>query len=274
MSLLQRPIINLFDLTLTPLQSLSPLWSLGLVSMAVGLLMLLVFRYASDQSRLRETKNAIKANVLEMWLFRDDPRVMLSSQGRLFRLNGRYLKLAAKPLLVVIFPIALILIHLESWYGYRPLHVGEAAIVSVQLAPGQTGFLKLASLRAKDGLSVETPPLRITPARQVNWRIRAEAFGTHVLQVEVSGQKVEKTLIVSDKLVPVSPRRVLDGFWNQLLNPREMPIPEPSPVEQVEVRYPTRTIALFGWKMHWITAFFMISILSGFALKGWFRVEL
>jgi hypothetical protein len=265
--------MNIFDLTLTPLQSLSPLWSLSLVSLAAGLLMLVVFRYASDQRCIRETKNAIKANLLELWLFREDPRIMLSSQGRILRLNGRYLKLALKPLLVGIIPMALILIHLEGWFGYRPLRPGEAAIVSVQLAPGETGFLTRASLQASDGLSVETPPLRIMPER-VDWRIRAKAFGTHVLQVEVLGQRVEKSLIVSEKLVPVSPRRVLDGFWNEVLNPREMSIPKTSPVEQVEIRYPTRSITVFGWEMHWITAFFLISIVSGFALKGLFRVDL
>jgi hypothetical protein len=271
---LQLLIIGIFDLMLSPLQSVSPLWSLSLVSVAAGLLMLLVFRYASDQRRIKETKNAIKAHVLELWLFRDDPRIMLASQGRILRLNLRYLKLAVKPLLVVIFPMALMLIYLEGWFSYRPLRPGEAAIVSVQLTPGQTGSLNQASLQANAGLSVETPALRIPAASEVDWRIRAESVGTHLLQIEVPGQKVEKTLIVSDKLVPVSPRRVIDGFWNKLLNPREKPILKASPLEQVEIHYPIRSIVVFGWEMHWIAVFFIISVISGIALKGLFRVEL
>lgn len=274
MSSLQLLIIGFFDLTLRPLQSLSPLWPLSLVSLMAGLLMLLVFRYVSDQQRIRKTKNAIKAHVLELWLFRDDPRIMLSSQGQILRLNGRYLKLALKPLLVVIFPMALILVYLEGWFGYRPLRPGEAAIVSMQVTAGEVGLLQGASLATNDGLSVETPPLRIPPARQVDWRIRAQALGTHILQVEVSGQKVEKTLIVSDKLVPVSPRRVLDRFWSKLLNPREMPIPTDSPVEQIQIGYPARSVAIFGWEMHWIGVFFIVSIMSGLVFKGLFRVEL
>ena len=139
---------------------------------------------------------------------------------------------------------------------------------------GKIGLLERASLEANNGLRVETPPLRIPLAKEVDWRIRANAFGKHTLWVEVPGHRLEKTLIVSDKLIPVSPRRTLDSFWNALLNPTEPPIPEDSPVEEIEVHYPARTIPILGWEMHWIVVFFIISILSGLALKGFFQIEI
>jgi hypothetical protein len=78
---------------------------------------------------------------------------------------------------------------------------------------------------------------------------------------------------VSEKLIGFSRRRGVDSFWNTLLNPIELPIPRGASVEQIQVGYPARTISIFGWKMHWIVVFFLISIISVFALKGILRVE-
>jgi len=265
---------KLIELALSPFESISPLWVLSLVSVMTGLLMLLIFRYTSDQQRIRETKNAIKAHLLELWLFRDDLRIMLSAQGQILRLNGRYLRLAMKPMMFLILPVALLLISLEAWFGYRPLRPGEVVIVSMRVSDGKIELLERASLEVNGGLTVETPPLRIPLAKEVDWRIRATAVGTHTLQVKVLNHTVEKPLVVSDKLIPVSPRRVLDSFWNKLLNPMEPPIPSDSPVEQIAVHYPARKIEVFGWEMHWIAIFFIISVVSVLSLKGLFRVEL
>jgi len=257
-----------------PFLSTSPWWALGVVSLVTGFLMVLIFRYTSNQQGIRDTKNVIKAHVLELWLFRDDPRIMLSAQGQLLRLQVRYLRLAAIPMLALMVPVGLLLLSLDGWFGYRPLHAGETAIVSVQLRAGEPGLLERASMEAEAGVTIETPPLRIMQAQEVDWRIRAITSGAHTLWVNLDRHKVEKTVMVSDQLVHVAPQRIQGAFWKTFLHPGERPIPEDSPVQQIEVHYPARAMTIFGWDMHWIVVFFILSIFCGFALKGLLRVEL
>jgi uncharacterized membrane protein (DUF106 family) len=284
MELVQLLISSFVDLTLSPLQSISPLWALSLFSLMAGLFMLLIFRYTSDQQRIRETKNGIKAHLLELWLFRDDMRIMLSAQGQILRLNGRYLKLAMKPFMVLVIPMTLILISLEGWFGYRPLRPGEVAIVTVQVSDGETGLLQKASLEANNGLRVETPPLRIPPAKEVDWRIRAGEPGIHKVSLDLSGlptaqavqagRRLEKQVVVSQGLARVSPARLSSGFWQTLLHPSESPIPQGLGIQRIDIRYPTRSIKVFHWKIHWLVYFFVLSIVFAFAFKRIFKVEL
>ena len=40
------------------------------------------------------------------------------------------------------------------------------------------------------------------------------------------------------------------------------------------IGYPTSGLPFLGWTMHWLIAFFLLSIIFGFALKGLFKVEI
>ncbi|MBI4488595.1 MAG: hypothetical protein HY694_05880 [Deltaproteobacteria bacterium] len=267
-------ISNLFDLIMSPFQSISPLWALSLFSLLAGLLMLLIFRYTSDQKRIKETKNGIKAHLLELWLFRDDPWIMISAQWQLLRLNGRYMRLALKPMLVMIVPMALILISLEGWFGYRPLQPGEAVIISVQVGDEELGLLEKASLKANGAITVETPPLRIQSAHEVDWRVRASRVGVHKVSLDLTESILEKQVVVTQGLARVSSSRLSSELWQVLLYPGEPHIPQQFGIQRIDVHYPARSINIFHWSLHWLVVFFVLSIVFALVFKRIFKVEL
>lgn len=45
------------------------------------------------------------------------------------------------------------------------------------------------------------------------------------------------------------------------------------PVREISVNYPSRSINVFGWETHWVV-FLVFTIITGFALKSLFRVEI
>jgi hypothetical protein len=55
--------------------------------------------------------------------------------------------------------------------------------------------------------------------------------------------------------------------------PSEAPI-DNATVTAIEVLHPPAEVDVLGWRTHWLVPFLGLSILSGFALKGVFRVEL
>jgi hypothetical protein len=235
---------------------------------------LLIFRYTSDPERVRVTKNAIKAHLLEFWLFRDDPRIILSAQGRILRLNGRYLQLMLKPAVILLLPMMLLLFALDGWFAFRPLHPGEAAIVTVQVTEGEAALLEKASLEASSGLTIETLPLRIPPANELNWRIRAQTVGTHTVSVNFPDHREEKQVVVSQEFTRVSPSRQNSALWQALLSPSEPPVPQQAGLQRIDIDYPARSIEIFNWHVHWLVAFFILSTLFAFAFRRVFRVEL
>lgn len=264
-----------FDYLLTPISSLSPFLVLCIASVLAGIMMLLIFRFTSDQRKIKESKDKMKAHLIEILLFKNNPRVILSAQKNLLLYNARYMKHAFKPMLYMILPVSLLLIQLDGWFGYRPLKIGESAIVFVKLSEEGPKLLSNISLEGDKGLTVETPLLRIPETGEINWRIRADAPGEHTLTINASSHKIRKKIKVSQtKLTRLSRFMVGSTFWAVLLNPGEGPIEKSSYIQRIGVGYPSREIEIFGWRSHWLLLFFVLSIAGALLFRRFLRTEI
>ncbi len=210
-----------------------------------------------------------------MLLFHDDLRATLGAQGRILQYNFRYLVSTLKPLVVISIPLLFVLIHLEFWFGYQPLKAGEAAILKVKVADGQRPSRMKLALQPSDGIDVETLPLRIDLEHEVDWRLRAKKMGLQRIFLEVAGETIKKQVAVGgNTLTQVFPAQTRAGWRNELLNPGEPVIPASSVIEKIEISYPRDEMNfLFGWRLHWLVAYFILTILFAFVLKPFLKVE-
>ena len=269
-------INSFFNLLISPLKNTDPIWSLAFFSLVIGILMLIIFRFTSNQQKIRETKSKIRAYIFELSLFKDEIGIVLSAQKNIFIYNFKYIKYALTPMLFMMVPLGVILIQLDSWYGHRPLRPDESAIVSLKLHDGDDSPSDI-TLTSGDGIKIETTPLRIPDQNEIDWRIRAQEAGDQDLTFNVSGEEIRQKVVVSEKgLMQVSPfaSASASGFRDTLLNPAQKPLPAGSRVEQIKIGYPANSIEIFKWHVHWLVVVFVLSIVFGFALKGLFRVEI
>ena len=275
MAFLNSLLNGLFDVLLYPFRTLDAWWGMLYVSLLTGLLMLAVFKLTSNQAGIRAAKDRIKAHLLEMRLFKDNFHVSLGAQRRILAANLRYLRFSTKPLLVMIVPLVLILIQLNFWFAYEPLAVGEPVVLKVRLDAGTDPLKTAVSLEAPGSVRVDALPLRLADEHEVDWRIRPEADGTASLTIAVGGARYEKSVRVGGPaLSRLSPMRVGGRFPDPLLYPGESPLPSGGPVKSIEVAYPARRLPLLGLRLHWLVAYFALSVVLGFALKRPFKVEI
>lgn len=268
---LQLLIAGFFDGVVGLLGSLSPVWIITVLALLLTVPILLVIRGLADQHRVRATKDAIKARLLESWLFRDDARIVLGAQAHILRLNGRYVLLTLKPFLVLLIPMALILIPLDAWFGVRPLRPGDTATVAIYARhAADPGAI---SITTSEGLAVETPALRIPSTGEIDWRIRALRPGVHTVSIDVGGRRFEKQVVVAEGLAAVSPSRVGAASWETVFYPAEPPLPREAGIERIDIAYPPALVNVFGFPMHWLVYFVIASIVFMFALRGALRVE-
>lgn len=248
--------------------------ALWIISAIAGVALLLIFKITSNQTAIRQTKDDIAASFLEVRLFKDDMRQMMSAQGRIFGAAFRYMLHALVPMLWMIVPVLLMLIQLNQWYGYRPMEVGQKAVVTARLDTDQRlGDYEQLELRGDDGVIVETPPLRIESLKQVNWRVKIESEGLHQLTLLVDGEEIKQPVHAGKGFTKITPVRVR-GAWPELWNPGAETLQGEQPVHHFEITYAEAEANLLGIKMHWVIVFFILSIVFGFAFKGIFRVEI
>ena len=266
-------VTSLFDLLFQPLGLMPPLWSLSLVSVATGLIMLFIFGRVSDQGKIRRAKERIQGGLLATRLFRDDLGVFFRVQGRIALDTSRYLKHSLKPMAVMILPVAVILVQLNGRYGLRPLEVGEPALVKIRVSdPALFEESTDIQLLAGEGVAVETPAVRIPAKAEVAWRVRPDREGAFTLTAWVGEERVEKELLAGRGGVMVTAARTGEGVFDMFLHPGEAPLESPF-FRSMEVVYPPLEMEIAGWKVNWLVWFFVLSLVSGYLLKGLFGIE-
>jgi uncharacterized membrane protein (DUF106 family) len=266
---------KIFDILFLPFRNMSPWIGMILVSFLTGLLMLFVFKWTSNQQGIRKVKNRIKAHLLELRLFKDSMSQSFRSQGNILRCNLRYIGYSAKPMLVMILPLILILIQLNFWFGYESLRPNESAILKIKLTEDQNPLETQIAIQPSPGLLMETPPLRIEESHEIDWRFAATEKTDQRFVLTIDGQSVIKEVSVAQKpLSKISPLKPGKKFLDQVMYPTESPVKSQIPIRTIEIQYPSKRMNLFGWKIHWLIVYFALSIVFGFAFKGVFKVQI
>jgi hypothetical protein len=275
MSALNALLRTLFDGLLYPFRGMDPLVGLVVVSLPISVVMLLVFKATSNQDKLSDVKRLIHACLFEIRLFNDDLLAILRAQLEILRHNFNYLRLSLVPMVWLILPLTFVIAQLQFHYGYQDLTLGRPVLLEVELAPSGGGTSRPeASLEVPEGVRVETPALWIPSRNQLLWRLAPERSGDYTLTVKVGGASETKSMRVADGVVRRSPIRTDRGWLNQLLYPAEPPLPAQSPIRSISLGYAERDVDVFGWQIHWMIVFFVLTIIFAFALRGPFKVTL
>lgn len=260
-----------FDGLIGLFAGMNPMIGLSVVSVITGGVMLVIFRYTSNQGAIARCKTLIKAYILEVRLFQDDLGLQMAAQRKILATNMKYMRYALAPMFVMLIPVLIILIQLDVRYARRPFHPGETTLLKVELSEGVD--IESLALIAPDGITVETPPLRIPLLNEVDWRIRMESEGVYTLAFDIGGERVTKRVLVGETLTKLAQGRYQDGILAVWTHPSEPPLSDDGALRSIKIAYPERELALFGFGMHWLLVFFVVSVLFGFAIKGFVGVE-
>lgn len=255
---------------LAPVAMLPGWLSATAVAAVTGVLLLVVFKYTSNQAAIKRVRNDINANLLTLKLFKDSARVALRAQGRLLLGAGRLFVFALVPMVVMAVPVTLILAQLGLWYENRPLKVGEEAVVTLQLSGASDTSWPAVELAPTDAVAVAVGPVRVHSQREVCWSVTARKPGSHHLIFEVGEKAIPKELAIGDGFMRVSTTRPGWDWESILINPWEKPFRADEPVRSIAIDYPKRsswTSGTFWWMIYWFVASMVAALCFRPALK-------
>jgi len=258
----------------------SPLAIVIAVSLVVGLLMVILFGYTSDQKAIGKAKDQLKAHLLAVRLYRDQIPVVMGSYGKILRGTGRYLKLAFKPLLYVIIPITLLMVQVDRYLGATPIPPNAPFLLTVHLAASTTESASTndATLDLPPEIATTAPPVHVAADNEIVWRLVGSKEGKYEVKV-AAGQTagvaatVTKTVCVGTDLPRISTVRLRGHFWQRMFSSAELALPE-SPIDSISVNYPDRNIEIAGYGMNWIWLFFILSMIAGFVFKELLGIQI
>jgi hypothetical protein len=124
---------------LAPIGYLPGWLSATIIGVVTGLLMLVAFKYTSNQRAIKRVRGDIRANLLALKLFKDSFPVVPRSLRRVMVGAGRLILLAIVPLLIMTPPMLLLLGQMSLWYQDRPLMVLPPEQVTSRVDLGGVG---------------------------------------------------------------------------------------------------------------------------------------
>lgn len=277
-------------------------WSLTLSAVLAGALLLLIFKYTSNQTAIKKVRRGIRANLLAVRLFKDNFAVGLRAQGLVIVGAFKLLLLAIVPIIVMLIPVTLLLGQLSLWYQARPIAVDEEIVVTVKLAGKPGDPFPSVALKPNDAVEDALGPIdkagapaeaeikgvRVFSQREVCWNLRGKTSGQHKLTFVIDGQPYEKELAVGKGFMRVSPRKPAWDWSDAVLYPREKPFGAQATVRSIEIDYPTRPSWIYGgsekrtdkinedaWAFDsWLIYWFVVSLVAAFCLRGVLKVSL
>jgi hypothetical protein len=244
----------------------TPLLLVLVISIVIGLLMVVVFRYTSDQKAIGRAKDRLKAHLLAVRLFQDQLPVVMRAYGKILRGTGSYLRLAFTPFLIAILPITFLIVQLDRYFGWMPLETAQTFLVEAQV--DDPAALNEASLQLPPELSGSAPAVHIPKENRVAWRVLAGREGQYDIHIAVAGQTVSKQVVVAPGLARISPVRLRGDFWERMFTSGEPALADNSPVRSIAISYPPRAIDFAWMEWNWIVLFFVVSLIAGFIFKS------
>ena len=264
---------TLGDLLLSPFRGENPWPAMLAISFVTSIAFVWAFKVFSNQRALKRKKGRMMARALELLIFRHDMVVSVTAFGRLAVANLSYLGELLKPIAVTLIPALLVLIQISCWYEYRPFAVGDPILVQVDFSDDFPVMSEEVQFVPSEGLEVEIESLRIPALNQLNWRLLAEADGFHWIDVKSDTKSIRKEIVVGNRFLKVSDRRVSGGFWSEMFYPAEPPIGNAGPIEQIYVQYPRRQLFVAGVEVPWVIAFLLLTMLFGLLIGRVLKVS-
>lgn len=243
----------------------SPLTIVVLLSLIVGLLMVILFGYTSDQKAIGVAKDQLKAHLLAVRLYRDQIPVVMGSYGKILRGTGRYLRLAFKPMLYVIVPIILLMVEVDRYLGATPIPAETPFLLTVRMTGGDA--VNDFALELPPQIAMTAAAVHIPAENEIVWRLVGSQDGKYLVTIGGGGQNVTKAVCIGRDLPRISTVRLRGHFWERIFSSAEPALPETSRIESISVNYPERNIEIAGYAMNWIWLFFILSMVAGFIFK-------
>lgn len=274
MDIVTRIMTVLGDIGFAMFSFLPPVATLVIISAVTGVLMLVIWRYTSNQDAIEDVRKKISAHLLATRLFKDDLSVTFRAQRQIIWQALRLMGHSIRPMIIMTIPFVLIMAQIGLHFEFAPLTVGVPTRVKVTMKDPKKGIGPGDQLKLPDGVTADkNDPCRALPIGTIDWRLTPQRTGSYTLKFGSGSDVVEMPIEAGSHFSRIS--KVRGGsFFDRLLYSAEPSIPQSSAFESIEVYYPARTTPILGYDVHWLISLLVLSIVFALVFKPLFKVHI
>lgn len=234
------------------LHALGPTWFVVVVSACLSFLIVIVYRFATDQNLMKRLKTEIKELQAELKTLKNDKDKMMEVNKRMAETNMKYFMQSMKSSIYTLLPIILIYAYLNSVIAFEPIMPGEDFSVTLSFDEVLAGNV---SVSAPQGLEV---------TGHTSKRIAEETIftfagnpGEYLIVFDTDSGSFDHTVKIQDDY----------GYAPQTTSVKD------SHLQTITTQLNKLIVFnLFGWKLGWFGMYIIISILGSMLFRKLLKV--
>lgn len=251
------PYYDFLSIIFAPLLKLPALAAIIILSFIFSLLNLIITKYATDQSALKNIKQRTDDYRKKIKELRKEPSKSAELQKNILEMNKlamEQMRHSFKPLIFTSIPIILLLIPwMSSVFAYESIKPQEEFSLTALFEQNINGY---ASLKATDGIKLLDNETKEIKDDKSVWRLKGEE-GTYLLEVSYDGEIQQKEVLITNDGEYAEPVKKTKGNIKSIVAGNKKLIVMP--------------IGYKDW-FGWLGTYFIFSIIFSIALKKAMKV--
>jgi uncharacterized membrane protein (DUF106 family) len=246
------------------LMGLPHFWIIFILSFVATLLTTIIYKYATDQKRLKEIKTKLKDLREKQKKHKGDNKKIMSLQKEMMELNMEMMKQSFRSMLYTFIPLILLFSWMSANIAYEPINPGEEFSVTARISnsfPHDLRDINLSVIPQGEVSRNEAHVPSKESRREVQWLVSIPDEGRYSLVIESSTFKEDKEVLITESKDYLNPIKDIRG--SQLLRIE---------VGNRVVR-PLGDFSLFGWRPNWLWTYILLSVFLSIGLRKLFKVS-
>lgn len=246
----------IFNPLLGPLLNWSPFWGIFFLSLVISFIIILAYKYFSNQSEMKRLKEEQKEYQKKFKELKDKPEEMIKLQKEAMGKNFEYMKHSFKPTLITMLPILLIFGWMTAHLSFEPIYPGETYSVTAFFKEEIAGEAKIIVDNETQLFSPEVQKAD----KSITWNMKSSE-GERFFTVKLGEQEQTKKVLISKQLDTEPAMNLYDH----------------SDITQIKINYNKLrplgpTFSLFGWQPGWLGLYIIFSLLFSLLLRKVFNI--
>jgi uncharacterized membrane protein (DUF106 family) len=228
---------------------LPPWLGVLLLSFAISLMVVIIYKFTTDQNLMKQLKEEMQAFQKEMKELRDHPEKALEVQGKAMETNMKYMMQSFRSTLFTMLPIILIFGWLNAHLAFAALAPGQEFPVELKFNQGVTGTI---TTLAPDGLELTTDGNKTISDGSAIFTFKGDTEGAHTLAFRFGNKDYTKDVLITSSRNYDPP---IDTFPD-------------GDVKSITVGLKKLVVTnLFGWQIGWLGTYILWSLLFSIVLR-------
>jgi uncharacterized membrane protein (DUF106 family) len=185
----------ILDTIFWPFVTLPPVIAIMLLGALISICMVLIYKWMTDQKKMKRLKTEIKDYQTKMREVKDHPKKLMDLQKKAMESNMQYMMQSFRPTLITFIPIIIIFAWLNTHMGYYPLVQDQQFSIVAAFEDGTTGTIEMVDI-PKDITLLNSEKQTIQDAK-ATWSATGKA-GDYTLSYSYMNQTAQHKIVITD----------------------------------------------------------------------------